>query len=93
MMSEIPKTPHVVDEVVSEEQTTIDIEGQIVARVVELTPEIDPARLGKWLVTKNWNNILGKAWAHHVSVEEKAQALVLQAKCDLRPPIARAKVK
>lgn len=94
------KTPYVEPEEVQEvekpeevqepEEVELDIEGQIVVMVAELAPEISPSRLSRWLTTRDWDKILGDAWAHHPTVEDKAKALVTLARCDIRPKAARA---
>lgn len=80
-------------EVGPETPDEVSAENEIIAIVAEMVREIDPARLGRWLTTRNWDNINGEAWKHHDTVEKKARALALQARCDLRPPVARAKLK
>ena len=101
MTEKIEKTPYVeevIEDIVAEElaeeqdlqEAELDIELQIVERVSELVSDIETSRLSRWLTTINWEQILGEAWAHHPTVEDKAKALAMQARCDIRPKIARA---
>lgn len=81
-MSEEPKT----EEKPAEKPPVDDKVKEIMELTIKmLEGAIDTETLTNWLKNRDWEIVLGRAWAHLDTPEKKAKMLTHFAKCDMFP--------